>query len=224
VHQALRVKLEIAESRTVNIQDAYNQWAESYDVDANPTRDLDARVLRSTLADLRCERALEIGCGTGKNTVFLAEIAQFVLSLDFSTRMLAKAAARVDQRNVSFTVADLKRDWPCQAGVWDLVSCSLVLEHVEDLGFIFSQASESLRRGGRFFVCELHPSRQYLGTAANFTRNGERVQVPAYTHHISEYLEVASRNGFKLHELNEWWSEGDAGDPPRLVSFLFEGV
>lgn len=106
----------------MNIQDAYNQWAEIYDVDANPTRDLEARVLRSTLADLRCERAIEIGCGTGKNTVFLAGIAQFVLSLDFSTRMLAKAAARVDQRNVSFTVADLRRDWPCQVGIWDLVS------------------------------------------------------------------------------------------------------
>lgn len=122
MHQALRVRLQIAESRTVNIQDAYNQWAEIYDVDANPTRDLEARVLRSTLADLRCERAIEIGCGTGKNTVFLAGIAQFVLSLDFSTRMLAKAAARVDQRNVSFTVADLRRDWPCQVGIWDLVS------------------------------------------------------------------------------------------------------
>lgn len=52
-----------------DVQQAYNSWAQQYDSNENKTRDLEARSLRETLAPLTFEHCLEIGCGTGKNTV-----------------------------------------------------------------------------------------------------------------------------------------------------------
>lgn len=78
---------------TTAVAAAYDQWSVQYDHDRNPTRDLDALVLPRVLGGLRPRATLETGCGTGKNTAFLAGISQSVLAVDFSAGMLAKAAA-----------------------------------------------------------------------------------------------------------------------------------
>jgi len=68
----------------MSIQKAYNDWSSAYDTDENLTRDLDQKVTREELADLHFNSILEIGCGTGKNTAFLAQIGAHVHALDFS--------------------------------------------------------------------------------------------------------------------------------------------
>jgi hypothetical protein len=55
---------------------AYNLWASQYDTDNNKTRDLEAQALRISLAGIPFNNCLEIGCGTGKNTVWLMEKAK----------------------------------------------------------------------------------------------------------------------------------------------------
>jgi malonyl-CoA O-methyltransferase len=208
----------------MNIRDAYDRWATTYDADRNLTRDLDADVARATLASLHTSRVLEIGCGTGKNTIWLADVACSVLALDFSPGMLRTAHARLraaSAPNVALALADLTRPWPCAAGWADLVICDLVLEHLTDLGFVFWEARRVLSRDGLFFICELHPFRQYEGKRAGFRDGAERVEIPAATHHLTDFVETAAQHSFSLRQLKEWWHEEDRGAPPRLVSFLF---
>ena len=52
----------------MNVKEAYNIWAEQYDVNENKTRDLEGFSLRKILSNIHFERCLEIGCATGKNT------------------------------------------------------------------------------------------------------------------------------------------------------------
>ena len=75
----------------VRIQTGYNHWAATYDRDRNLTRDLDQVVTRKIVAHRRCGSILEIGCGTGKNTIVLAEIGERVLVLHFSRAMIIRA-------------------------------------------------------------------------------------------------------------------------------------
>jgi malonyl-CoA O-methyltransferase len=206
----------------MSVQKAYNQWSATYDTDENLTRDLDQMVTRETLGDLRCKSILEIGCGTGKNSALLAQIGEEVQALDFSEGMLKKAKEKLGSSNVTFTAADISKRWPCDDASADLVVCNLVLEHIEDLGFIFSEATRSLVEGGRFFICELHPFLQYQGKKARFEKDGEQSEIEAFVHHISDFLEAGAKNGLRLKECKEWWHEEDHGKPPRLVSFLFE--
>lgn len=205
----------------MNIQDAYTNWAATYDEDRNRTRDLDRQVTQAALGNQQYAAIVEIGCGTGKNTALLAQLAATVRALDFSAAMLARAREKVQGANVTFIEADLTQPWPLEAASADLLVCNLVLEHIADLRAIFKEAARILVPDGRFFLCELHPFRQYQGTVATFQRGEASIRVDAYTHHISDFLNAAAENDFRLERLGEWWHEEDAGKPPRLVSFMF---
>jgi malonyl-CoA O-methyltransferase len=142
--------------------------------------------------------------------------------LDFSEGMLTKAKAKVQAENVGFGMADLTKRWHCEAGVYDLIVCNLVLEHIQDLEHIFTEAARTLQPGGRFFINELHPFKQYKGTQARFERDTETIEVDIFIHHISDFTNAASASGLKLVKFNEYWHAEDQHKPPRLVSFLFE--
>ena len=206
----------------MDVQDAYNQWSESYDSDENLTRDLDQSVTRELLTGSHFDSILEIGCGTGKNTAFLAQIGATVHALDFSPGMIAKAREKVRADNVRFSVSDLTQRWPTAVGEFDLVVCNLVLEHIGDLSHIFSEAAWTLRPGGQFLINELHPFRQYQGIKARFEKEAETIEVEAFVHHISDFTNAALESGLKLLAFNEYWHAKDEGKLPRIVSLLFE--
>jgi len=206
----------------VSIQAAYNQWSVAYDADRNVTRDLDYTVMQQTFQGVRCEAVLEMGCGTGKNTALLAEVGKAVLALDFSEGMLSKARGKVTASHVRFSLADLTKPWPVDERAFDLIACNLVLEHIEDLHFVFAQAALSLQAGGRFFVCELHPAKQYMGSQARFEHAQGITLIPVHWHHLTDFTQAADENGFVLEQLREWWhAEDDKQKQPRLVSFMF---
>jgi malonyl-CoA O-methyltransferase len=207
----------------MSIQKAYDEWSQTYDADDNATRDLDRQLLERVLGDRRFAAIIEAGCGTGKNTEFLADKADSVIAFDFSAGMMEKARAKVAHLpNVTFAATDITKPWPTVEGFADLVTCDLILEHIEQLSPVFAEAARALVPGGLFFVCELHPFRQYAGTVANFSRGEQKTSISAFVHHISDFLEAAKESELALKSLQEWWHEKDTGKPPRLVSFLFE--
>ncbi len=205
----------------MDIQSAYDRWSATYDTDANLTRDLDSTVTRAELENRQFDWILEMGCGTGKNTVLFTQIATRVLSVDFSRGMLTMARHKAASVQAAFCAADLTRSWPFSGLQADLIAFNLVLEHISDLGFLFSEACRCLAPNGTIYVSELHPFRQYQGKKARFEGSDGLVEIPAYIHHISEFLKAAGDNGLALEKLQEWWHDADRDQPPRLVTFLF---
>ena len=205
----------------MNIQNAYNNWSDIYDSNENLTRDLDAKILRDAFAGQHFDSILETGCGTGKNTEFLVQIADRVHALDFSEGMVEKAKEKIGATNVRFEMADLTKRWPCEDSAYDLISCNLVLEHIADLSHIFAESARTLRPGGKFFINELHPFKQYGGTKARYEQAGQTVEVEAYVHHISEFIQAGQANGLRLETFRECWHSNDEGKPPRIASFVF---
>ena len=210
------------------IASAYDRWSASYDDDRNPTRDLDARVVRASPLGVDGGDVVELGCGTGKNTIWLAERARAVVALDFSEGMLARARERVAAAGlgdrVRFVRGDVREPWPVGDAAADVVIGNLVLEHVADLAPVYAEAARALRPGGRLLFCELHPERQRRGGQAHFTdASGETVHVPAHRHTVAEYVNGGLAAGLALHHLGEWIEDGAETDaPPRLVSVMFE--
>jgi ubiquinone/menaquinone biosynthesis C-methylase UbiE len=204
---------------------AYDAWAASYDTAPNRTRDLDAQVLRlQTALALEGADVLEVGCGTGKNTEWLAVQARSVLALDFSSGMLEKARLRVRSERVRFVEHDLREPWPVAPSSMDAVVTNLVLEHVEHLEPFFRRAAYVLRPGGRVFVCELHPFRQWSGSQARFapSENTPEQLVPAYRHDVSHYLNAGVSAGLRFVHCDEWLEDSaPAGALPRLFSTLW---
>ena len=54
------------------VRDAYERWARTYDTMVNVTRDLDEECLRKAFYGQALGEVLELGCGTWKNTKWLA--------------------------------------------------------------------------------------------------------------------------------------------------------
>jgi len=150
------------------------------------------------------------------------QIGAKVEAVDFSQGMIQKAREKVKAGNVSFSMMDITQPWKFAQESFDLIVCNLVLEHIEDLSFVFLEAERTLKPQGQFFINELHPFRQYDGKKARYSKGEETIEVDAFVHHISDFTNAASANGLRLTKLNEYWHEADENKLPRLVSFLFE--
>jgi malonyl-CoA O-methyltransferase len=204
-----------------SVQDAYDEWAEQYDNDENPTRDLNADVLREQAFFHADDDVLELGCGTGLNTQWLVEQAGAVVATDVSEGMLEKARTRLSGADVTLQKLDVTEPWPLNDRSFDCVVATLVLEHVEHLDRVFREAHRVLRSGGALYLCELHPYRQFGGTQANFEHkeSGETITIDAFTHPVSEFVNEGLDAGFSVRRMGEWHGPDD--EVPRLLSIRF---
>jgi ubiquinone/menaquinone biosynthesis C-methylase UbiE len=205
----------------MSIEKAYNIWADQYDTNQNKTRDLDSISTIQTLNKYNFSNVIELGCGTGKNTSFLLKKAEKVIGLDFSQEMLKRAQEKITDQRVEFQKADLRMNWKIDDDFADLITSSLVLEHIENLDFVFNQVNRKLKKDGLFFVSELHPFKQYSGSKAKFESENGTQELETFVHHISEYLKVAIENGFELVELEEWFDDQNKIGIPRLIGIVF---
>ncbi len=200
-------------------QDAYNNWAKTYDSVTNPTRDLEAKAIRILLEHEAPDHLLEIGCGTGKNTDWLVNKCKQLTAIDFSQEMLNIAREKITDNKVHFKQADITKPWRFDKA--NLITCSLVLEHIQNLPFIFEQAVTVLETGGKFYIAELHPYKQLQGSRAKFEQDGSLLHLEFFVHHISDYLHAARSNNFVCDYLEEWFDTNDRNQIPRLVSYIF---
>ncbi len=203
----------------------YDAWSETYDEDANRTRDLAGRALREAPLRGLAGDVVELGCGTGENTGWLAERARSLVAVDFSEGMLRKAREKVAAANVVFLAHDLLQPLPLPEASADLVAVVLVLEHLPVVAPVVTQAARLLRPGGELFVCEYHPFRQLTGGQARFQPAGseQTLKVPAYLHMVSEFVTAGIGAGLRLARLDERFDE-DASAPearPRIIAFEF---
>lgn len=207
----------------MSIKAAYDRWSEQYDTNVNRTRDLEGVSLRKILSNIDFEYCLEIGCGTGKNTEWLISKAKKVFAVDFSDGMLAKAKAKIQTDKVEFIQADIYQDWNFAShNYYDLVTFSLVLEHIEDLNQIFEKVKSVLKPNGYVYISELHPLRQYLGGKASFETNNGIEALTCYTHHISDFTNAAIKYGFEIQLLDEFFDNDDKTNLPRILTLLFK--
>jgi len=208
-------------SKKINVQtkDAYNHWSKTYDTVENKTRDLEGEAIQSVLKNIRVGRILEIGCGTGKNTVWLKDQCKLLTAIDFSSEMLQEAKRKIKSDNIIFAEADITKPWNFDK--MDLITCSLVLEHIENLAFIFDQAITTLNSDGQFYIGELHPYKQTQGSRAKFEQDGSLLQLDYFIHHFSDYFYAAHKAGFVCENLQEWFDTDDRNQTPRLISYLF---
>lgn len=206
----------------MNVQQAYNTWAEQYDTNDNRTRDLEAIALREILSAISFHECLEIGCGTGKNTEWLVTRAEQIISVDLSENMLAKAREKISSEKVQFIKADILQPWQFAAKQFDLITFSLMLEHIENIEEIFSKATAVLKPGGHIYVGELHPFKQYSGSKARFeTENGQQI-VTCFNHHVSDFTVSAANHGCEIKLLKEYFDENNRENLPRILALLFQ--
>ena len=206
----------------MDIANAYNSWSVQYDTNDNKTRDLEALALKKLLSGKTYKHCLEVGCGTGKNTQWLLTICDQITAIDLSNGMLEIAKNKILSDKVHFIEADITKDWTFAKNTYDLVTFSLMLEHIEDLHAVFQKLSIVTATGSHVYIGELHPFKQYAGSKARFeTENGTEV-LTCFNHHVTDFIQAATASGYQLIQLEEQFDEGDRSQLPRILNLLFE--
>jgi ubiquinone/menaquinone biosynthesis C-methylase UbiE len=208
----------------MNTQQAYNNWASQYDSNENKTRDLEAKALRKTLNNIPFCNCLEIGCGTGKNTEWFSQKAERVTAVDFSNEMLAKAKSKIISDKVEFKQADIRKEWRFTSQLYDLISFSLVLEHIEDLEHVFKEASALLNVDGYIYIGELHPYKQYTGTKARFETGQGLHVLECFNHNISDFINAAKKFQLAVADIDEYFDNDDKTTVPRILTILLKKI
>lgn len=205
------------------IRDGYDRWSLVYDHDANPLPALEEPFVREQLGSVRGVAVLDLGCGTGRHSLWLASAGAVVTALDISKGMLAQARLKPGADAVQFVLHDLENRFPFENGSFDRVVSGLVLEHVKDLDHFFFEVRRVLRPEGRVVLTTMHPAMFLRGSQARFTDpdSGEIVQPGSYPHQISDFVMAALRNNLSLLHLGEHSANAEfASQYPRCEKYI----
>jgi len=206
-----------------SVRSGYDRWASIYDRESNPLIALEEPVVREALGDVRGLAVLDLGCGTGRHSVWLAGAGATVTGVDFSEGMLEEARRKAGEGAVRFLAHDLRQPLPFEDATFDLVVSGLVLEHLADLDAFFAEARRVLRPGGAAVVSAMHPAMFLKGVQARFTdpESGEKVQPGSFAHSVGDFAMAAVRAGFTLEGLDERAPDADfAARLPRAEKYV----
>jgi ubiquinone/menaquinone biosynthesis C-methylase UbiE len=188
-----------------SVRAGYDRWSKIYDQEANPLIGLEEPVVREALGDVAGLAVLDLGCGTGRHALWLADAGATVTAVDFSAGMMEKARAKPGAERVRFLVRDLHQRLPFADGTFDVVVSGLVLEHLREFGPFFAEAHRVLKPGGRAVVSGMHPAMFLRDVRARFHDpvTGEKVEPGSVEHGIGDLVMAAVRAGFSLEGIVE---------------------
>ncbi len=224
--------------------DAYDSLAPTYDALLQEGQWMRARLWQRYGALFQPgQHLLELGCGTGLDTVFLARQGMRVTAVDISPGMLVQLQQKVNALSLAERITaghlDLNSgaDWP--EGMFDgMVSAFAVLNTVANLAATAELAAARLRPGSSVIVHMLNA--HSLGEWAALARRGQwqhlgqlrhqcgrviRLADEAVHHHLytaeSAYAQFASwfnlERAYGLEILPGWlrrWERGVSGRRP----------
>ena len=209
--------------REGSIQGGYDRWAVIYDHEANPLSALEEPLMRETIGDVQGLKVLDLGCGTGRHSTWLAASGATVTGVDFSEGMLAAARNRPEADAIRFLVHDLHQPLPFADDEFDLVVSGLVLEHLQDLPGFFGETKRVLKPDGRAVISAMHPAMFLLGSQARFTdpESGSIVHPGSFPHSLGEFVMAAVTAGFQLEGIGEYEADARFTEKyPRIEKYL----
>lgn len=189
----------------VPAREGYDRWSVVYDGDANPLIALEDPQVERMLGDVCGLRIADVGTGTGRHSVRLANAGANVTALDFSRGMLRQARAKSGADRVSFVIADCAEQLPLRDGGFDRVVCALLADHVRSLDLLVSELARICSKDGFIVFTTVHPTMHLLGVRARFNdpETARKVYPKSYDHSIPSFVMAAERAGLRFYEISE---------------------
>jgi malonyl-CoA O-methyltransferase len=157
------------------------------------------------LGDVKDLEVLDVGAGTGRHAVRVAQRGARVTAVDFSEEMLARARQKTGADRVRWLVHDVALPLPFEARSFDRVLSALVLEHipVDDLASFFRDLGRVACDDGLIVVTAMHPAMFLKGVSANFRDDSGEVRPRSYVATLSDYVMGAIQAGLVIVSLAE---------------------
>src|SRR4051794_16933507 len=189
--------------RTVDVRTGYGEWVATYERTVEDAMDIALLDVLTVVPWLTVRTAADLACGTGRTGAWLHQRGvEDIDGVDLTPEMLGLARSRgVYRRLAEGDVGASGLD----SQAYDLVTASLVDEHLPDLGPIYAEAYRLVRPGGFFVLVGYHP--QFImisGMPTHFnSRSGEPIAIATHIHLLSDHATAALGAGWALREFRE---------------------
>jgi len=175
--------------------EGYAAWSKTYD---QPLRlfSIEEPAMKSRLDPLPAGTLLDVACGTGRYSAYMAGRGHQVIGIDLSPDMLALARAKLPE--AEFREGDME-SLPFEDASVDTAICALALVHLKDIRRAIAEMARVLRPGGRLIISDVHPMPILLGWQAQFrTAEGDAGFMRIHPHLLSDYCEAAIAAGLAV--------------------------
>ena len=171
--------------------------------------------LVEVLKKMRCDRVLDLGCGTGVLTNEISEFAKEIIGVDASAAMIEKAKATYP--NLQFIVKDAcLLEWE---EYFDAVFSNAVFHFIKTQDVLLSSIYKSLKVGGSL-VCEFGADGNIAAlleaVADAYTKRGKEYSLRFYYPTPEEYGALLEKQNFIIdsmitYDLDTQLIEGEIG-------------
>jgi SAM-dependent methyltransferase len=151
------------------------------------------------LGDVRGKRVLDLGCGSGENTVPLLMRGAEVIAIDISPEMIAAAGKRLATAGLHAVLqVGSAYDTGLEAESFDMVFCVSLLHHL-DIAAARQEIQRVLAPGGHLIVKEpVRYSRSYARARSLLPRHQD---ISKYEHPLTPSEMDSIREGFEVEDL-----------------------
>ena len=189
----------------VEVVEGYDIWAPTYDGEHNPLIASEECITLDLIGDVKNQRVLDVGCGTGRYCELLAKRGAKIVGIDPSPRMLERAKGKITP-DCKFELRLGKiEDAEFPDNHFDLVVSALTVGHIPCLEPVMRNVSRIIKSGGRLIVSDMHPYWFISGFdyVKFFDSNGKEYRIPEYAHLLEEYWDLFRKFKFNLKDVRE---------------------
>ncbi|MHB8465418.1 MAG: class I SAM-dependent methyltransferase [Acidimicrobiales bacterium] len=188
---------------TVSVREGYGAWQPSYEDTVLDLMDLALLDRLETVDWSDTVVVADLGCGSGRTARWLASKGVVTIDgVDLTPEMLDRARELRLHRRLE--EADV-RATRLAAATYDVAVCSLVDEHLPQLGDLYAEARRLLLPDGVFVVVGYHP--YFIMTAGMPTHfdgpDGRAIAIETYVHLPSAHVAAARASGLVALEMYE---------------------
>jgi ubiquinone/menaquinone biosynthesis C-methylase UbiE len=143
--------------RNVGLSRDMERWAATYDAERNPLIASEENITLNLIGNVRNQRVLDVGCGTGRYSVLLAKRGAYVVGIDPSAKMLERARRKITSScKFELCLGRIENaDFPDSH--FNVVVCALTVGHLLELEPAIRQISRIVKSRGRLIVSDMHP-------------------------------------------------------------------
>jgi SAM-dependent methyltransferase len=141
-------------------EDAAEAWTDFVRTGKDYYRDeLNNPAMFDVLGDINGKRILDLACGEGYTTRVMAQKGAAVSGVDFSKKMIEYAVdrERKDALGITYHVTDADDLHFFEDDTFDIVTCFMALQDIENYCGAVNEVSRVLKRRGKFVFVIPHP-------------------------------------------------------------------
>ncbi|MBW2981587.1 class I SAM-dependent methyltransferase [Candidatus Woesearchaeota archaeon] len=171
---------------------------------------------------IKNQKLLDLGCGFGDYAKIYSEKGAIVTAIDNSKKEI-EHAINLKIPNVDFKVCDISNQLPFKDSSFDILTSSLVFDHLEDLQSLFKECNRILKNKGIMVFSITNPvffqERSLVGKIKIFGKKiifgnyferrkivrkwGSKIKMEHYHKPLEDYFSAFLENGFELLSFKE---------------------